>query len=64
MVHLWRVSSVSSAPLLEPEEEDGDGLETEGVSSGFGLSNGTKGEGADIRVSDYSSTSTSIMGDF
>lgn len=51
MVHLWRVSSVSSAPLLEPEEEDAGGLDG-ADGEGFGGSNGgSKGEAADIRVS-------------
>lgn len=51
MVHLWRVSSVSSAPLLEPEDDDTEGLDGDGVGVGFGISNGSKGEAADIRVS-------------
>lgn len=54
MVHLWRVSSVSSAPLLEPEDDDIDGLEANVNGDGVGFAggiNGSKGEAADIRVS-------------
>ena len=44
-MHLWRVSSVSSAPLLEPDEDDdADDFDTSGIG-------GSKGEAADIRVS-------------
>lgn len=51
MVHLWRVSSVSSAPLLEPEDDDLEHLELNGGGGGLGGANGSKGEAADIRVS-------------
>lgn len=53
MVHLWRVSSVSSAPLLEPEDDDIDGLDADvsgGGESLVGGINGSNGEAADIRV--------------
>lgn len=53
MVHLWRVSSVSSAPLLEPEDDAG-GLDSADGGDGIGLgggSSGSKGEAADIQVS-------------
>lgn len=54
-MHLWRVSSVSSAPLLEPEDDD-DGLSDndgdEGDAGGYGGGgSGSKGEAADMRVS-------------
>lgn len=51
MVHLWRVSSVSSAPLLEPEDEDAVGLDRADGGEFDGSSGGSKGEAADIRVS-------------
>lgn len=52
MVHLWRVSSVSSAPLLEPEDDDDlEHLDLNGGVGGLGGVNGSKGEAADIRVS-------------
>lgn len=51
MVHLWRVSSVSSAPLLEPEDDDLGDLDLNGGIGGLGGANGSKGEAADIRVS-------------
>lgn len=50
MVHLWRVSSVSSAPLLEPEDDDLEHLDLNG-GGGLGGAIGSKGEAADIRVS-------------
>lgn len=52
-VHLWRVSSVSSAPLLEPEDDDMDSLDVNGHGDVGGFAsgiNGSKGEAADIRV--------------
>ncbi|CAM9691124.1 unnamed protein product, partial [Sphacelaria rigidula] len=52
-VHLWRVSSVSSAPLLEPEDDDIDSLDVNGHGDVGGFAsgiNGSKGEAADIRV--------------
>lgn len=57
MVHLWRISSVSSAPLLEPEDDDG-GPDYDEGRKGFGGANWTKGEAADIRVSATASTRT------
>lgn len=51
MVHLWRVSSVSSAPLLEPEDEDAGELDGADGRDFGGSSGGSKGEAADIRVS-------------
>ncbi len=56
-MHLWRVSSVSSAPLLEPEDDDvggvddADGGDGAGYGGGGGGGGGSKGEAADIRVS-------------
>lgn len=53
-MHLWRVSSVSSAPLLEPEDDDAAGLDGADGGDGLGLgggSSGSKGEAADIQVS-------------
>lgn len=50
MVHLWRVSSVSSAPLLEPEDEDAGGLDGADGGEFGGSGGGSKGEAADIRV--------------
>lgn len=61
LVHLWRVSSVSSAPLLEPEDDDDDagGLGDDsdaGDAGGYGGGgSGSKGEAADIRVSFFAS---------
>lgn len=44
-MHLWRVSSVSSAPLLEPDDDDEiEEIDAPGIS-------GSGGEAADIRVS-------------
>lgn len=51
MVHLWRVSSVSSAPLLEPEDDDAESADADGGGGGLRGANGLKGEAADIRVS-------------
>lgn len=51
MVHLWRVSSVSSAPLLEPEDEDTGGIDGADGGEFGGARGGSKGEAADIRVS-------------
>eukprot|EP00752_Nemacystus_decipiens_P016171 g14464.t1 len=60
MVHLWRVSSVSSAPLLEPEDEDAGGLDgAEGGEFG-GSSGGPKGEAADIRVRTFDEHEDSV----
>ncbi|CAM9671587.1 unnamed protein product [Ascophyllum nodosum] len=54
MVHLWRVSSVSSAPLLEPDEDDdADDFDTSGIG-------GSKGEAADIRVRTFDEHEESI----
>lgn len=63
MVHLWRVSSVSSAPLLEPEDDDIDGLEANVNGDGVGFAggiNGSKGEAADIRVRTFDEHEESV----
>ena len=44
------MSSVSSAPLLEPEDDDLEHLDLNG-GGGLGGAIGSKGEAADIRVS-------------
>eukprot|EP00904_Undaria_pinnatifida_P001409 jgi/Undpi1/11269/HiC_scaffold_30.g13567.m1 len=60
MVHLWRVSSVSSAPLLEPEDDDLEHLELNGGGGGLGGVTGTKGEAADIRVRTFDEHEESV----
>ncbi|CAN0135650.1 unnamed protein product [Ectocarpus sp. 12 AP-2014] len=64
MVHLWRVSSVSSAPLLEPEDDDAGGLDGDAGGDGGGGfgggGNGSKGEAADIRVRTFDEHEESV----
>ncbi|CAM9344998.1 unnamed protein product, partial [Hapterophycus canaliculatus] len=69
LVHLWRVSSVSSAPLLEPEDDDDDDDDNVGLgddcdagdAGGFGGGgNGSKGEAADIRVRTFDEHEESV----
>ncbi|CAM9925069.1 unnamed protein product [Choristocarpus tenellus] len=57
-VHLWRVSSVSSAPLLEPEEDPQSGADGSGDFGG--IADVGRGEAADIRVRTFNEHEESV----